>query len=734
MNSPAPSTDTPLPWASWATVAGLATLVGLAYSNSFHSGFVLDNHVIVESDPRIRAATWDNISLIFTEDYWYPTAVGGLYRPLTTLSLLFDYTICGYANNPANYHWINLGFHLLNAILLYFLTLQIAKRFWVAVGAACLFATHPIATEAVTSIVGRSDLFATSAVLAGTLIYIRCKSEVGWRKCWWIANLGVIAMLGMLSKENAVMIAGIILLFAILYQLQWDTIRRQGIFRATCDWLLHGYLAIIPMMVCFFFIRYWMLKHHGPSSMAWVDNSLRAADFVSSRLTAIKIIGHELWLLFCPVHLSCDYAFNAIPNCSWRLSHWRDWSAVAVLVGLIIAAMAIRKRFLQGAKAEVFFAGWFCITLLPTSNLLFLIDSNFAERFVYMPLIGFAGWIVLLFDSWTSRYRPSTIAMALLPVVCLFGWRTYQRNFDWRNNLTIWTSAVQVCPESCRAQRTLAWAIQQLDPQHTDFDTIIPIAEKAVSIVQHLPDQQGDATSYLNLGNFLGMKAERLAASNVPETNAQGDESRRLYERSIEALERARKIGEAFRARHVRNLIAYGRDPDDIPVVGPQDAYQSLAAIYSRVGRFEEAAQDLRKLQAVNPKSPLVYRALPDLLMRLEKPEQAVVVLIQSTLIGLQNDSTIPRLVAIYEQRNTESTPAFVTSENQISLNLENPIVRGDVDTAFARMIEFSLRNKDMVSAERGREAAKNAGCRLEPIDELFRQLGPKNRAWRIKK
>ena len=79
----------------------------LAYSNSFHDGLVYDS---AASDspgsrgfsPRIRRI----ISSFLQNDYWYPALGTGLYRPLTTLSFLFNYAVLGNEGRPEGYHVI----------------------------------------------------------------------------------------------------------------------------------------------------------------------------------------------------------------------------------------------------------------------------------------------------------------------------------------------------------------------------------------------------------------------------------------------------------------------------------------------------------------------------------------------------------------------------------------------------------------------------------------------------
>src|SRR5215471_9094715 len=103
----------------FAAAAGLSLLILVTYSNSFHAGFAWDNQYLILQDPRIRAATPENIGQIFEHTYWWPTGEAGLYRPLTTLSYLFNYAILGNGSHPAGYHWINFVLHLGNVLLVF---------------------------------------------------------------------------------------------------------------------------------------------------------------------------------------------------------------------------------------------------------------------------------------------------------------------------------------------------------------------------------------------------------------------------------------------------------------------------------------------------------------------------------------------------------------------------------------------------------------------------------------
>src|SRR6516225_7134788 len=133
--------------------AVLRLVVLAAYSNSFSAGFAMDNRGLILQDARIRAATAENLDLILGHTYWWPYGESGLFRPLTTLSYLFNYATLGNGENAAGYHWINLMLHAINVLLVYALGLRLAG--WrAAAWTAALWAVHPVLTESVTNIVG----------------------------------------------------------------------------------------------------------------------------------------------------------------------------------------------------------------------------------------------------------------------------------------------------------------------------------------------------------------------------------------------------------------------------------------------------------------------------------------------------------------------------------------------------------------------------------------------------
>ena len=385
----------------------LGAIVLLTFSNTLrNTGFALDNKFILLEDPRLREANRTNLRLIFHEDYWWPKAVSGLYRPLTTLSYMFNYAVLGNGTNSTGYHWFNFFLHWLNAVLVYFMALVLMEKLWPALFTAALFATHPIVTESVSNIIGRADLFATAAIVGGLLCYAKSTTMNGWRKVPWLAALMVVTTVGEFCKESAVVVLGVMALYDFTYRMQ----RRHPNWFANLianfwEFTIKGYVAMIPPFAGLWYVRSLVFEKMRPPELPFVDNPLVGWDFWTARMAAIKVIGKYLWLLLWPQTLSCDYSYNQIPMVNWHFSTWEDLKALVALIS-VITVILVTIRNHHRNKPLFFFILFFFGTFLPTSNLIVIIGSIMAERFMYLPSIGFAGCVVIAVYAISQRIIP----------------------------------------------------------------------------------------------------------------------------------------------------------------------------------------------------------------------------------------------------------------------------------------------------------------------------------------
>src|SRR5581483_11048608 len=129
----------------------LLALTLTTYFNSLSTGLTYDNHYIIGQDLRLRANSGQNIGLIFSKDYWNGLGPTDLYRPLTTLSYWFNYSVLGSGLNLESYHVVNLAVHAVNVVLVYIRAFFILSELWSAAVVAGLWAVHPILTESITN-------------------------------------------------------------------------------------------------------------------------------------------------------------------------------------------------------------------------------------------------------------------------------------------------------------------------------------------------------------------------------------------------------------------------------------------------------------------------------------------------------------------------------------------------------------------------------------------------------
>jgi len=681
--------------------AALGVLILLAWSNSFSGQLVFDNRAMIVLDSRVHAATSENVGLILNHAYWATIYDVGLYRPITTLSYLLNYAILGNAERPAGYHALNICLHILNACLVYALTLRLLRKLWPAAFIAAVWSLHPIVTESVTNIVGRADLLAALGVLSGLLLYFKSTESAGWQRALWLVGLTGATTLGVFSKESGVVILGLI----ILYEATWWTEREQ------LRGLLLGCAALAPPFLLLLYQRSVVLTSEPPLLSLTTDNPIIAASFFRGRLTALVVMAKCLGLMVWPARLSADYSYNQIPIATGALHDWIAWGALFVV---IIATLLAFKR----SREAFFFAGFGFVSFIPVSNLLFSTGTIMAERLLYLPAIGFAGCLVLI-AFWAGRsVRWEALAPVVLSAMLIaLGLRTWERNRDWRDELSLWNSAVAAAPNSFKVHLNLAAAISNLDPAHWDTQRagqIIAETERALAILAPLPDSMNSEMAYA----FAG-KAYLLQGDSLPRPAGNGQttmtpESRRAYERSVEVLSKGLAIDTAFNAAYRQEQLARGRTDSEIPPAGLATLYYAIASADFRLQKYGEAVSAASYATTLDPNSPDAYVAMGDALFAENQREDAAIAFMEGLLIS--GDHTfLPLLRGAYTSGLDAKGCAYTGGSEFPNPSCE--LVHSDFCKASSRLIKvLQAGGRQSVAAEVQDQAVQQTGCSLEEL------------------
>jgi tetratricopeptide (TPR) repeat protein len=805
------------PAAGWLTHVAVAFVLGatvlFTYCNTlYNTDFALDNKFIIVEDPRLRQANDTNLHLIFNQDYWWPKAVSGLYRPLTTLSYLFNYTTLGNGTHAAGYHWINFILHWANTVLVYFAVLVLIERVWPAFFVAALFGTHPVATESVANIVGRADLFATMWVLVGFLCYAksaaaenRTKMETkplvvagavsfllaafvvtswkqptllpaslqtgavvsmalvalgastvalaclagGWGKMLPLTILMLTTAVSVFCKESGVVVLGVVMLYDFLYRLR----RKHPNWLANLisnfsEFALKGYVVLAAPILAMAYVRSLVFGQLRPPELPWVDNPLvmPGVSFLRARITAIKVIGNYFWLLLWPRQLSCDYSYNQVPIVTWHFNTWEDWKAVVALVSIVIVLLVAIRSYHRN-KPVFFFVFLFFGTLLPSSNLIpnptfgqslldpasWCIGSIMAERFLYLPLIGFVGCLVLAVYSicrrlipyldvspWAQRIWLQVLARtALTLIVIAYGVRAFNRNEDWKDDETLWTKAVETCPNSFKSHKSLAFALYEKDPEGKNIDRIIEEGEKARQVT--------DKTQIvlLHLGAYYRIKGDAYAQHSANGlTLLPSAQSMPWYQKSVDALLQAVPLDKEFNDDNRRKELARGRNPDQIPDIGNHEIYWNLGISYMRLSENSKALDAYLTMRHLAPTNPDAYLSIASVYLATGHADEACTALMQTLLLDSSRTQALRLLADIYRQIDREGC-AVVTNQGEPRLNLDCPIVRNQICSAYYGLMQVFLQTKDMDLHRRAAEAEQNALHNYHCPPDAFQKLLP---------
>ena len=386
-------------------------LVALCYVNSLPNDFVFDDGPIVSSNPVIR--TISPIQFL-KSPYWTKQQYAGIYRPFVVFSLSVDYAI--WKRWAPGFRLTNLAVHAINGVLVFSLYQSIAGAGIVPLIAMIIYLVHPVHTEAVTTIVGRSELFAACFLLAAWLLFRQ--GRTGWA--------ALAFFLALLSKENAIVLPAVLLLTS-----------PRG----------RRWIRLLPMIfvaLAYLAMRYSVLGGLGiPVSAQYMGGRLT---YFERLLTSGRVFIQYLILTFYPLHLAGDYDYNAIP-----IANFVDWDAWLGLV--LIAATVVTAYFYRHRNWAVSLGLSFAlIAFIPASNWIMPISILMAERFLYLPMIGLALVGATALSQLEDRRLRRLVGIgALSTAIVLCNSHDYIR----RDDFTFFKNMVRVVPNSAKAR--LGW-------------------------------------------------------------------------------------------------------------------------------------------------------------------------------------------------------------------------------------------------------------------------------------
>jgi tetratricopeptide (TPR) repeat protein len=454
----------------------LTLLAILVYAKTANFGFVWDDEYYVVSNLALRS--WSNIPAYLTdvetmsgESAPYPFP---LFRPTRNFSYLVDFSLAGL--NPAIWHWHNVLVHIINGLLLFLIAFYLLRRPWPALFAGAVFLVHPVQTEAVAWVKCRDDLLAGMFLLAAFGVWlVWCRGRL---RPWRIALLSVLFLLACLSKIQAVIFPALIGLFEV-----WNGVKKSETDPAAET---RRFGAAVPRINWFetLVVTAW-LALLGFGCLVWrhlfigqtAQSGYPGGTLWRTMLTMTRAAVDYLRLLVWPRTLVADYSGMSI---STSLGDWRVLVSIAVLAAVVVWVLLWRKRWPLATFGTV----WLGVCLLPVSNIVPMMQFM-AERFLYLPIIGFALVLSSVMRRGEQRWPLAARSIAVL-VIAVAAWRSYDRLDVWRSDLALHRATVADTPAAAkRPRRNLLVSLINTG----QYDEALPLAR---SLYEAAQDESSD--------------------------------------------------------------------------------------------------------------------------------------------------------------------------------------------------------------------------------------------------
>jgi len=649
-------------------VAFLVISIFTVYSQVRNFEFINfdDPKYIIDNNHVKSGITISNIKWAFSFD---PSKeLGTYYHPLTWMSHMMDVQL--FHLNPGMHHIMNLFFHIINSLLLFFLIWKMTHDYWKSLFIAAMFGLHPVNVDSVAWIAERKSLLSTFFWLLTLLSYWYYIKKPDIHH--YILTL-FIFVCGLLTKPIVVTLPFIMLLLDYWPLNRCNSYSSNEKLRKEGAGIKNLILEKIPFLVLGLILL-------GVSSYSTINRYIPYKTNPLDLRIAHSIISYVIYIgkLFLPLKLAIHHPYPP------TVPLWHVIGSILILGGFSIFVIITRKRY------PFLIVGWlwYLATLLPVIGIIQVgLWPSYAERWAYIPYIGIfiiITWgLTVLFRQWgMEKYF---LVFSFLVIIPILMWVTAIQVSYWKDSITLFTHTLNVTENN--------------DEIHSDI--AVPFIEKndLEASIFHLNEalkiNPNCATAHSNLGVVLTMEGKSQEAIGhfeqairiKPELyTAHYNLGRAFYfqnriDESIQELnetlvlnnqhEDAKKLLELalIKKRQIDNIIAKMKenlriDPKNAELnyslaevylskgdtnnainyyeksllINPNQlqVLNTLAVLYSHCGEYDNALNSLQKIVVLKPNDPDVYYNMACIFSRQRKNDDAIHALKQAINYGFR--------------------------------------------------------------------------------------------------
>jgi Flp pilus assembly protein TadD len=539
-----------------------------------HHQFIIfdDDEYVANNNHVLTGLNWTNAVWAFDG------AHAANWHPLTWISHQADASIFG--DDPGGHHMVNVFFHVANTLLVLLFLFSTTGALWRSAFVAALFAWHPLHVESVAWASERKDVLSAFFWLLTLLAYARFAkdSKVGSpnKKIFFYALALLFFVLGLMSKPMVVTLPFVLLLVDV-----WPL--RRIAFAAEFPWRTTVKLFIekIPFFVLSF--GGCLMTMHAQGNAGAISPMALSSRLMNALLAYPRYVGKLFW----PSHLSIIYPYRY------------DWPLAALLGAalLLLAISFLAVKFIR--PAPWVFSGWFWFlgTLVPTIGIIQVGAAAVADRYSYLPSIGFFFMLVWSAAEYFAAQPRGKNILAGGGGVILLGCvlATSIQISYWRDSVSLFLHSLEVTENNYVTDNCLGIAFDKAG----DKARALVLYREAVRLEPRYPQSQFNlAISLLGFGQNQEALQHLQTAAELEPRNPDVQFDLGVYFLQHDSLTNA--------VTCFRNVLTVL--PDSVR------AENNLADALVKLGRFAEALPHYRRALQLKPDFAAAKKQLEQLL------------------------------------------------------------------------------------------------------------------------
>jgi len=486
------------------------------------------------------------------------------WHPVTWLSLMIDYQL--FKDWAGGYHLINVLFHILNALLLFYLLRQMTNALWPSAFVAAAFALHPLHVESVAWIAERKDVLSTFFWLLTMWAYAR---YVESPKLKWYLTAFVLFVLGLMSKPMLVTLPFVLLLLDY-WPLERKISRRLLIEK-------------IPFFICSFIsciVTFFVQRNSGAMTDIEIYGTGTRIGNILVSYTAY--IAKMIW----PDRLAVLYPYPAA-----------GLQTVKIIISALLLALISIYFIYMGKRYKFMITGWlwYLGTLVPVIGLIQVGMQSMADRYTYIPLTGLFIIIAWSAAEFVPRQRYKILVLPVIILLAASGITAFRQLGYWKNSQTLYEHTLQATENNYIIYENYIAYLNGIGR----LDDVIKLSYERLKI------KHNTVKIYNNLGSALlragrtdeAVESFKLAIKCKPDFIPAYNNlaialcAQSKYEEAVTYFEQAIQI-----------------KPDFV------DAYLNLAIAFNEMGKFNKAVELCNRVLEFEPNNIIVRQLLEAIL------------------------------------------------------------------------------------------------------------------------